>query len=157
MGQRRSPAARKSWSTAASAEAATSSRRSRWAPISSASAACWALAAKGEEGVRRMLELLEDEVIRCLGLLGVRNSASSTNPICTRPRRPTCRMCSAHFRYWTPPRTGIEGSPRIRILAATIANVRRTSGISNRPSPMSVLKRIADSRRTSCYVRSARS
>jgi isopentenyl diphosphate isomerase/L-lactate dehydrogenase-like FMN-dependent dehydrogenase len=34
---------------------------------------CFALAAKGEEGVRRMLELLEDEVIRCLGLLGVRN------------------------------------------------------------------------------------
>src|SRR5713226_5121788 len=34
---------------------------------------CWALAAKGEEGVRRMLELLEDEVIRCLGLLGLRN------------------------------------------------------------------------------------
>lgn len=34
---------------------------------------CWALAAKGEEGVRRMLELLEDEVLRCLGLLGLRN------------------------------------------------------------------------------------
>jgi glycolate oxidase len=34
---------------------------------------CFALAAKGEEGVRRMLDLLEDEVIRCLGLLGVRN------------------------------------------------------------------------------------
>jgi isopentenyl diphosphate isomerase/L-lactate dehydrogenase-like FMN-dependent dehydrogenase len=32
---------------------------------------CWALAAAGEEGVVRMLELLEDEVIRCLGLLGV--------------------------------------------------------------------------------------
>jgi glycolate oxidase len=32
---------------------------------------CWALAAKGEEGIVRMLELLEDEVIRCLGLLGV--------------------------------------------------------------------------------------
>ena len=32
---------------------------------------CWALAAGGEEGVVRMLELLEDEVIRCLGLLGV--------------------------------------------------------------------------------------
>jgi isopentenyl diphosphate isomerase/L-lactate dehydrogenase-like FMN-dependent dehydrogenase len=32
---------------------------------------CWALAAKGEAGVLRMLELLEDEVIRCLGLLGV--------------------------------------------------------------------------------------
>jgi isopentenyl diphosphate isomerase/L-lactate dehydrogenase-like FMN-dependent dehydrogenase len=32
---------------------------------------CWALAAAGEEGIVRMLELLEDEVIRCLGLLGV--------------------------------------------------------------------------------------
>jgi isopentenyl diphosphate isomerase/L-lactate dehydrogenase-like FMN-dependent dehydrogenase len=34
---------------------------------------CWALAAGGEAGILRMLELLEDEVIRCLGLLGVRN------------------------------------------------------------------------------------
>jgi isopentenyl diphosphate isomerase/L-lactate dehydrogenase-like FMN-dependent dehydrogenase len=32
---------------------------------------CWALAAAGETGVLRMLELLEDEVIRALGLLGV--------------------------------------------------------------------------------------
>src|SRR3984885_1179806 len=32
---------------------------------------CYALAAKGEQGIVRMLELLEDEVIRCLGLLGV--------------------------------------------------------------------------------------
>jgi isopentenyl diphosphate isomerase/L-lactate dehydrogenase-like FMN-dependent dehydrogenase len=32
---------------------------------------CWALAAKGEAGIVRMLELLEDEVMRCLGLLGV--------------------------------------------------------------------------------------
>src|ERR1700675_4643302 len=31
---------------------------------------CWALAAKGEAGVLRMLELLEDEGIRGLGLLG---------------------------------------------------------------------------------------
>jgi isopentenyl diphosphate isomerase/L-lactate dehydrogenase-like FMN-dependent dehydrogenase len=36
---------------------------------------CWALAAAGEAGVLRMLELLEDEVIRCLGLLGVRDFA----------------------------------------------------------------------------------
>src|SRR6202047_2298702 len=36
---------------------------------------CWALAAAGEAGVVRMLELLEDEVIRCLGLLGVKNFA----------------------------------------------------------------------------------
>src|SRR3954452_23942354 len=36
---------------------------------------CWALAAAGEAGIVRMLELLEDEVIRCLGLLGVTNLA----------------------------------------------------------------------------------
>jgi glycolate oxidase len=34
---------------------------------------CWALAAAGETGIVRMLELLEDEVVRCLGLLGVTN------------------------------------------------------------------------------------
>jgi len=32
---------------------------------------CWALAAAGQAGLVRMLELLEDEVRRCLGLLGV--------------------------------------------------------------------------------------
>jgi|PersoiStandDraft_1058852.scaffolds.fasta_scaffold32242_1 isopentenyl diphosphate isomerase/L-lactate dehydrogenase-like FMN-dependent dehydrogenase len=32
---------------------------------------CWALAAAGEAGIVRMLELLEDEVRRCLGLVGV--------------------------------------------------------------------------------------
>ncbi len=36
---------------------------------------CWALAAAGEAGIVRMLELLEDEVQRCLGLLGVNNFA----------------------------------------------------------------------------------
>jgi isopentenyl diphosphate isomerase/L-lactate dehydrogenase-like FMN-dependent dehydrogenase len=36
---------------------------------------CWALGAAGETGVRRMLELLEDEVIRSLGLLGVTSFA----------------------------------------------------------------------------------
>jgi glycolate oxidase len=36
---------------------------------------CWALAAGGETGVARMLELLEDEVIRSLGLLGVTSFA----------------------------------------------------------------------------------
>jgi isopentenyl diphosphate isomerase/L-lactate dehydrogenase-like FMN-dependent dehydrogenase len=36
---------------------------------------CWALAAAGEAGVVRMLELLEDEVQRCLGLLGVNTFA----------------------------------------------------------------------------------
>jgi glycolate oxidase len=32
---------------------------------------CYALAAGGEKGVVRMLEILEDEVLRCLGLVGV--------------------------------------------------------------------------------------
>jgi isopentenyl diphosphate isomerase/L-lactate dehydrogenase-like FMN-dependent dehydrogenase len=36
---------------------------------------CWALAAGGEDGVQRMLELLEDEVIRTLGLLGATSFA----------------------------------------------------------------------------------
>jgi len=36
---------------------------------------CWALAAAGEAGVVRMLELLEDEVIRTLGLLGTTSFA----------------------------------------------------------------------------------
>lgn len=51
---------------------------------------CWALAAAGAPGIVRMLELLEDEVHRCLGLLGVNrfadldqsylHPATSTNP-----------------------------------------------------------------------------
>lgn len=51
---------------------------------------CWALAAAGEAGVTRMLELLEDEVLRCLGLLGATSfaevntsclhAAAATNP-----------------------------------------------------------------------------
>src|SRR5450759_661325 len=51
---------------------------------------CWALAAAGEAGIVRMLELLEDEVIRCLGLVGVNtfaeldksylHAATPTNP-----------------------------------------------------------------------------
>jgi glycolate oxidase len=36
---------------------------------------CWALAAGGEAGIVRMLELLEDEVQRCMGLLGVNKFA----------------------------------------------------------------------------------
>ncbi|MFZ0692984.1 MAG: alpha-hydroxy-acid oxidizing protein, partial [Alphaproteobacteria bacterium] len=36
---------------------------------------CYGLAAGGQGGIVRMLELLEDEVQRCLGLLGVRRFA----------------------------------------------------------------------------------
>lgn len=42
---------------------------------------CWALAAAGEAGVTRMLELLEDEVLRCLGLLGA-TSFAEVNTSC---------------------------------------------------------------------------
>lgn len=49
---------------------------------------CWALAAAGEDGVLRMLELLEDEVIRCLGLLGVTNFAE-LNKSYLHPATPT--------------------------------------------------------------------
>jgi glycolate oxidase len=42
---------------------------------------CWALAAAGETGVTRMLELLEDEVLRCLGLLGA-TSFAEVNKSC---------------------------------------------------------------------------
>ena len=51
---------------------------------------CWALAAGGENGIVRMLELLEDEVVRSMGLLGVTSfgkldasylhAATPTNP-----------------------------------------------------------------------------
>jgi isopentenyl diphosphate isomerase/L-lactate dehydrogenase-like FMN-dependent dehydrogenase len=49
---------------------------------------CWALAAAGESGVLRMLELLEDEVIRCLGLLGVTRFAE-LNKSYLHPATPT--------------------------------------------------------------------
>jgi isopentenyl diphosphate isomerase/L-lactate dehydrogenase-like FMN-dependent dehydrogenase len=49
---------------------------------------CWALAAAGEAGITRMLELLEDEVIRCLGLLGV-TSPAELNKSCLHAAVPT--------------------------------------------------------------------
>jgi len=49
---------------------------------------CWALAAAGEAGVTRMLELLEDEVLRCLGLLGA-TSFAGVNKSCLHPATAT--------------------------------------------------------------------
>jgi isopentenyl diphosphate isomerase/L-lactate dehydrogenase-like FMN-dependent dehydrogenase len=49
---------------------------------------CWALAAGGENGVHRLLELLEDEVIRSLGLLGV-TSFAELNKSCLHPATAT--------------------------------------------------------------------
>jgi glycolate oxidase len=47
----------------------------------------WALAAAGEAGVRRMLELLEAEIRSTLGLMGV-TSLSELNPSWVRPAAP---------------------------------------------------------------------
>jgi glycolate oxidase len=49
---------------------------------------CWALAASGEAGVTRMLELMEDEVLRCLGLLGA-TSFAEVNKACLHPATAT--------------------------------------------------------------------
>ena len=49
---------------------------------------CWALAAKGEAGIERMLELLEDEVLRCLGLLGA-TSFKDIDKSCLHPATAT--------------------------------------------------------------------
>jgi len=51
---------------------------------------CFGLAAAGEAGVVRMLELLEDEVQRCLGLLGVTTFAELDRSY-LHPAAPTCQ------------------------------------------------------------------
>jgi glycolate oxidase len=48
---------------------------------------CYALAAGGEGALVRMLELLEDEVMRCLGMLGVTRFADLA-PACLHPAPP---------------------------------------------------------------------
>lgn len=49
---------------------------------------CYGLAANGQAGVERMLELLEDEVQRCLGLLGIPKLAD-VDRSCLAPATPT--------------------------------------------------------------------
>ena len=65
-------AGRRCWSTAASAAASTSRSRSPSAPTpcSSARPALWGLAAGGEAGALRVLELLRDELELTLALCG---------------------------------------------------------------------------------------
>jgi glycolate oxidase len=48
---------------------------------------CYALAAGGEGALVRLLELLEDEVMRCLGMLGVTRFAD-LEPACLHPAPP---------------------------------------------------------------------
>ena len=47
----------------------------------------WALAAAGEAGITRMLELIEIEIKTALGLMGL-TSLSQLNPSCVRPAQP---------------------------------------------------------------------
>src|SRR3982075_4741425 len=61
---------------------------------------CWALAAGGEAGIGRMLELLEDEVIRCLGLLGVTSFAELDKSFVHQPVPTSVRSVFSAF----PPR-----------------------------------------------------
>ena len=69
-------ARRSSW-TAASAAAPTWSRRWRWAPTRSSIGRLYVygLAAAGSAGIVRVLEILEEEIRICLGLLGVTSFA----------------------------------------------------------------------------------
>jgi glycolate oxidase len=49
---------------------------------------CYALAAAGQAGVVRMLELIEDEMRRCMGLLGA-TSYAGLDRACLHPAAPT--------------------------------------------------------------------
>ena len=107
---RRPRAKPRSSSTAASAAAPTWSRPSRSAPTLVCIGRLYAfgMAAAGRDGIFRVLELLQDEMIRAMGLLGV-NRLDELNPSYLRaapPVRPP-HVLSA-FPYIERPTTGIE-------------------------------------------------
>ena len=56
--------------------------------------ACMGLAAAGDSGLVRVLELLEEEVRVCLGLLGVTRFDELDAELPLRPRRPSPRRPS---------------------------------------------------------------
>ena len=51
------------------------------------------MAAAGRDGIFRVLELLQDEMTRAMGLLGVNRWTSSIRPMCAPPRRCGRRTC----------------------------------------------------------------
>ena len=71
---------------------------------------CYALAAAGRPGIVRMLELLEDEMKRDLGLMGCDSIASWTNPTCARCRRCGSPTCSARITSATTSTSRIESA-----------------------------------------------
>ena len=80
---------------------------------------CWALAAAGEEGIVRMLELLEDEVIRCLGLLGVTSFAELDKSylhaaIADQSAKRVQRLSVAGYRALSLLRPGLAGAITLR-------------------------------------------
>ena len=81
---------------------------------------CWALAAGGEAGIVRMLELLEDEVQRCMGLLGVNSFAELDKSYLHAAATTNAPSVFSAFPLWRSSRTGIERhdvqitSPRLR-------------------------------------------
>jgi isopentenyl diphosphate isomerase/L-lactate dehydrogenase-like FMN-dependent dehydrogenase len=50
----------------------------------------WGLAAGGQDGVVRVLEILDEEMRVSMGLLGVTRWTNSTSPTCVRRTRPPC-------------------------------------------------------------------
>ena len=75
--------------TAACCAAPTSSRRCAWgrSAVGVGKMLGWALAAGGEAGLKRMLELMEVEIRTAMGLMGV-TSLSQLNPSWVRPAQP---------------------------------------------------------------------
>ena len=69
---------------------------------------CWALAAGGEAGMVRILELLEDEVQRCMGLLGV-------NYICR--TQPSYLHAASHQRAARVQRVSAAGDRTLPLLS----------------------------------------
>ena len=65
---------------------------------------CYGLAAAGQAGLVRMLEILEDEIRRVMALLGVK-ALSELGPSYARQYPRTRRTCSVHFRCSTSNRT----------------------------------------------------
>jgi hypothetical protein len=90
---------------------------------------CWALAAGGEAGIVRMLELLRTKWSAVLACSVLPNSPNSTNPICIRRRRPTCQASLAPSRFWTSIPIGIEKGER----AVPFARRCRCVAVRSRP------------------------
>jgi len=65
----------------------------------------WALAASGEAGLKRMLELMDLEIRTALGLMGV-TSLSQLNPSWVRPAQPVRPATQTNAYPWFEERTG---------------------------------------------------